>query len=312
MIESESPRREVPSLVSLCVDVVAKNFRLLSTTRPEEIHSLPHDLKHEIFVKLPEVVRLRDEDVLLLADSAMTEFSSGSSAQPGITDRSLKLAPFQQLQSLRLCGCYISADGLEILFRQNPFLNKVTLSSIDIDNDDLIKVLPLLRNVTHLNLRALKFLDDNVIRVITSELHSIRHLDVRFSRCITNAGVDLIASTYREQLEDLDLSFCRRVTDTSLLQLAKKCPNLRRLYIDANPHIASDSVVEVLVNCVSLIVLSLHDCELIDDDLFNKLPASVQELALEHLDLRGCFNLSPELVQERTHALMPHVRTFAV
>ncbi|XP_060932317.1 uncharacterized protein fbxl9 [Limanda limanda] len=100
------------------------------------------------------------------------------------------------------------------------------------------------------------------------------------------AGASLLALS---RLQELDLSGCCKLTDSSITQVVHH-PDLRRLSLSMLPEIIDDSLVSVAWRCRSLTSLSLSNCPGISD-------RGVAEAApflhrLQHLYLSGCSKIT--------------------
>uniref|UniRef100_A0A8C2FV30 Leucine rich repeat containing 29 n=1 Tax=Cyprinus carpio TaxID=7962 RepID=A0A8C2FV30_CYPCA len=92
-------------------------------------------------------------------------------------------------------------------------------------------------------------------------------------------------------LQELDLSACSRLTDTSITQVLR-FPDLQRLSLSMLPEISDDSLVSVAHHCRSLTSLALSHCPQISDQgMARALPLLHR---LQHLFLACCDTITNE------------------
>ena len=135
---------------------------------------------------------------------------------------------------------------------------------------------------------------------------------------VPDEWLTLIGSPKFSQLTSLDLSFCRKVTDTGIVRLAKECPQLIELNLHYCHSLDNQSVIAVaqncpmlkslnlsigiltnelddesitaLANCKQLTNLNLSNCEEITDASVTKVAQSCTSLT--NLNLYGCEKLT--------------------
>ncbi|KAK2867170.1 hypothetical protein QQF64_022850 [Cirrhinus molitorella] len=101
-------------------------------------------------------------------------------------------------------------------------------------------------------------------------------------------GASLLAL---RSLQELDLSACSKLTDTSITQVLR-FPDLQRLSLSMLPEITDDSLVSVALHCRSLTSLALSHCPQISDQgMARALPLL---LRLQHLFLACCDAITNE------------------
>ncbi|XP_056596703.1 uncharacterized protein fbxl9 isoform X3 [Triplophysa dalaica] len=86
-------------------------------------------------------------------------------------------------------------------------------------------------------------------------------------------------------LQELDLSACSKLTDTSITQVLR-FPDLQRLSLSMLPEISDESLVSVAHHCRSLTSLSLNHCPQISDHGMTRALPHLKRL--QHLYLAGC------------------------
>ncbi|XP_034066537.1 F-box/LRR-repeat protein 14 isoform X1 [Gymnodraco acuticeps] len=100
------------------------------------------------------------------------------------------------------------------------------------------------------------------------------------------AGASLLALN---RLQELDLSACPKLTDSSITQVLRY-PDLRRLSLSMLPEITDASLASVAWHCRSLTSLALSHCPGISDR--GVAQAAPYLHRLQHLCLSGCSNIT--------------------
>ncbi|XP_019933776.2 uncharacterized protein fbxl9 isoform X1 [Paralichthys olivaceus] len=100
------------------------------------------------------------------------------------------------------------------------------------------------------------------------------------------AGASLLALS---RLQELDLSGCSKLTDSSITQVVHH-PDLQRLSLSMLPEIIDDSLVSVAWQCRSLTSLSLSNCPGISDRGVTEAAPYLHRL--QHLYLSGCSKIT--------------------
>lgn len=118
---------------------------------------------------------------------------------------------------------------------------------------------------------------------------------------IDDAGLnDVCLNLSADFMTNVDLSFCREITDFGLITLSEVCPKLKTLNICSMSRVTDLGVARLLTNCWFLEDLNLEDIFLLDDkafwfnSAFDGRPAA-NELMLKSLitlNLKDCVHLS--------------------
>lgn len=102
---------------------------------------------------------------------------------------------------------------------------------LDVKTHHLLTILNSCPNIHTLNLNTCKGLQDTTIRTIARDYGlQFKVLDISFCKCITDETVFNLAK-YCPNLEQLDLTGCELVTEKSINQVIKKCKRLKFLDI---------------------------------------------------------------------------------
>jgi hypothetical protein len=85
-------------------------------------------------------------------------------------------------------------------------------------------------------------------------------------------------------------SVCAKITDTSVIEIAKHCPGLTEMYLDACFNITDTSVIALAENCPGLREIGLGACFNITDTSITALVEHCPGMTTIHL--RGCSNIT--------------------
>ena len=148
------------------------------------------------------------------------------------------------------------------------------------------------------NSRWLKWLD-------TSEV-----AELKLTRHVTDEEMLIMFSGEKfSNLRTLSLYECTRVTDASVLEVARRCSNLQTLNLYECMRITDASLLEVARRCSNIQWLDLTDCSNITD-------ASVMEVArrcsnLQTLSLRRCWRITSvcKNALRQSHPNLEHTRS---
>lgn len=112
------------------------------------------------------------------------------------------------------------------------------------------------------------------------------------------AGASLLAL---DRLQELDLSGCTKITDSSITQVVR-FPELQRLSLSMLPELSDGGLASVGRRCRSLTSLALSHCPAITDRGLAQAAPHLQRL--QHLYLSCCNNITDRTL----YALMQHCR----
>lgn len=125
-------------------------------------------------------------------------------------------------------------------------------------------------------------------------LPSLQVLDVSGCRKLTDTGLIVIAQSC-SNLRGLHLCGCKLVTDELLLALSRNCPRLEELGL-SGCHNVTDSGLSTLVNgCRRLRFLDLSKCSMIGDEGVSQIARSSSS-SLRTLKLMDCLNVSEQSI----------------
>ncbi|KAF9585029.1 hypothetical protein BGW38_004211 [Lunasporangiospora selenospora] len=168
-------------------------------------------------------------------------------------------------------------------------------------------------NLTHPVLAHLDLSDCTDVRepMLKSMIFFFPNLiSINFTRTsgVTDTALSLIVDKCQD-LQVINLSYCRQVTDLGLFAVAKFCrTNLRVLQINGNLKITDASVLAVAKHCLELEKLFIAECNQITDRAMEWIARSSSAEILTELELHRCEKIAfglplLELLSKRCHIL---------
>lgn len=118
-------------------------------------------------------------------------------------------------------------------------------------------------------------------------LSSIYNLGaLHLSHCmISDDDLDLIAAG-SENLAEIDLSSCKKISEIGLVKLAKQCPRLSSVNLSECSKISPTGIVEFAIYAKNIYNLSVSRCSCITDDSLVKIMSLMPYL--KSIDIVGC------------------------
>ena len=147
-------------------------------------------------------------------------------------------------------------------------------------------------NLTTLNLRGCKNINDDCIILITSNSPNLKNLDISYCSGVTNRGIEEMARNLNLQLLSLSIevfdtgglgSSDNERTDEAIIELAKYCHNIESLDISSNWNITDRGISELVHNCSKIKKFNIGGCSRITS-------TAVVEIAHHLTDLQ-CFKI---------------------
>ena len=117
----------------------------------------------------------------------------------------------------------------------------------------------------------------------------LQTLNLSCCRNITDASLTRVARGW-SNLHSLNLAGCSRITDASLTRVARGCPNLQSLNLDSCRNITDASLGEVAFGCLNLQSLVLRYCSRITDASLTRVARGCSNL--QSLNLYECNNIT--------------------
>ena len=252
---------------------------------------------------------LTDQSLSLLCDTASRLETLKLEKCHGVTTRGLFLALEKlsaSLKSLSLIKCDGIGEKTTPVFAKCFLMRSLEIKNCTKVQDELLflmaGVMPLLRRIT---LSSMDQITDKGFLSILGSLQRRNMLcSVDLSKCrrITDRSVAALASSAGSSLLSLSLEGCENVTDGSLTFLALLCSRLVDLDL-TNCRRISDSGVAALTRKKKLEMLSLEGCEGITDETLTRLEEMADEGNLVSLNLKKCQGLTRAGVDSIHHHL---------
>ena len=156
-------------------------------------------------------------------------------------------------------------------------------------------------NLTHLEISNYHPLSDKKFNCIARLFPNIVHLDLNFSTGFSDITLNRIAESY-SNLKYLNLQkdmyvSCNMgiITGKDLYAIARSCHKLEYLNISHRTDICEQSICNVIRSCPRFQQLDLSYCR-ITDTIIEEIAGSC--LYLKYLNLRGCYKISKEAVDQ--------------
>ncbi|XP_053566537.1 F-box/LRR-repeat protein 4 [Bombina bombina] len=238
--------------------------------------------------------------------------------------RLLKVCGSELLRLELACGHFLNEACLEVIAEMCPNLQELNLSSCDklppqafshisklcrlkrlvlyrtkIEQTALLSILNFCPEIQHLNLGSCVLIEDYdlVSSVIGAKCRKLRSLDLWRCKNITEKGIAELVSGC-QLLEELDLGWCPTLQSGAgcFVNLARKLPNLRKLFLTANRSVCDTDIEELAANCQHLQQLDILGTRMVSAASLRKLMECCKELSL--LDVSFCSQIDSRIVQE--------------
>ncbi|EEF35723.1 F-box/LRR-repeat protein 3 [Ricinus communis] len=186
------------------------------------------------------------------------------------------------LTSLRMESCtLVSREAFVLIGQRCQLLEELDLTDNEIDDEGLKSVSSCLK-LASLKLGICLNISDEGLAYVGKHCTRLTELDLYRSAGVTDTGILAIASSCLD-LEMINMSYCRDITDSSLISLSK-CKKLNTFESRGCPLITSLGLAAIAVGCKQITKLDIKKCHSIDD-------AGMLPLALFSQNLRQ-INLS--------------------
>ncbi|KAG3254521.1 hypothetical protein PI124_g898 [Phytophthora idaei] len=192
--------------------------------------------------------------------------SDGSNRDFGLEGLRAIASKCYELQDLNLSGCFqLQERALVAIGASCCELRKLSLQACyDVTLVAVTAVLKGCQKLTKLDLSGVRRCDDRMLRAIAKYGSSITQFVVAGCDRVGDIGLKYLASTRADQLELLDLTGCRLVSDTGLNVLcdAFQRPKLAHLVLADCPLITQDPIARLAFACPQLLTLNVHGCRI--------------------------------------------------
>jgi len=176
----------------------------------------------------------------------------------GIDDNSINIITnqFPKLTKLNLGCCNISDEGLYYISDRCTDLTELLLYGNKLITNEGIKyVVQKLNFLTYLDISSLEtfMIGDEILIFISLNSKSIRFLNLNFNQLITDKGIEHIS---RLNLAQLEVYQCTQLTNETIFNIAKNCPNIKSFNCHGCPKITQPAINYLFSMCKYLNISS--------------------------------------------------------
>uniref|UniRef100_A0A8D0G5S2 F-box and leucine rich repeat protein 4 n=1 Tax=Sphenodon punctatus TaxID=8508 RepID=A0A8D0G5S2_SPHPU len=246
--------------------------------------------------------------------------------------RFLKVCGSELVRLELACGHFLNETCLEVIAETCPNLQELNLSSCDklppqafnhiakvcglkrlilyrtkVEQTALLSILNFCSELQYLSLGSCVMIEDYdlIASVMGAKCKKLRSLDLWRCKNITEHGIAELASGC-QLLEELDLGWCPTLQSSTgcFTKLARKLPNLQKLFLTANRSVCDTDIEELAANCTRLRQLDILGTRMVSPASLRKLLESCKDLSL--LDVSFCSQIDNRVVLE-LNASFPNV-----
>ncbi|KAG0232348.1 Dynein regulatory complex subunit 6 [Mortierella sp. GBA43] len=144
------------------------------------------------------------------------------------------------------------------------------------------------RGMENLDLSECTDVREPLLKSLATFFPTLVSLNLARTSGVTDTAVALIVDRC-QYLESINLSYCRQLTDLGLFSVAKFCRrNLRTLNLTGNLKMTNGSLVAVAKHCPQIERLFLAECSQITDSALEWIARSNSSTCLKELELHKC------------------------
>ncbi|XP_028578855.2 F-box/LRR-repeat protein 4 [Podarcis muralis] len=246
--------------------------------------------------------------------------------------RFLKVCGSELVRLELSCGHFLNEACLEVIAETCLNLQELNLSSCDklppqafnhiaklcnltrlilyrtkVEQTALLSILNFCSDLQHLSLGSCVMIEDydTIASMMGAKCKKLRTLDLWRCKNITENGIAELASGC-PLLEELDLGWCPTLQSSTgcFAHLARKLPNLQKLFLTANRSVCDSDIDELAANCTNLRQLDILGTRMVSPASLRKLLESCKDLSL--LDVSFCSQIDNRVVLE-LNANFPNV-----
>ncbi|XP_007422566.1 F-box/LRR-repeat protein 4 [Python bivittatus] len=186
-------------------------------------------------------------------------------------------------------------------------LTRLILYRTKIEQTALLSILNFCSELQHLSLGSCVMIEDydTIACMMGAKCKKLRTLDLWRCKNISENGIAELAAGC-PLLEELDLGWCPTLQSSTgcFAKLARKLPNLQKLFLTANRSVCDSDIEELAANCTNLRQLDILGTRMVSPASLRKLLESCKELSL--LDVSFCSQIDNRVVLE-LNANFPNV-----
>ncbi|XP_019393331.1 PREDICTED: F-box/LRR-repeat protein 4 [Crocodylus porosus] len=246
--------------------------------------------------------------------------------------RFMKICGFELVRLELACGHFLNETCLEVIAETCVNLQELNLSSCDklppqafnhiakvgslkrlilyrtkVEQTALLSILNFCSELQHLSLGSCVMIEDYdlIASMMGAKCKKLRTLDLWRCKNITENGIAELASGC-QLLEELDLGWCPTLQSSTgcFTNIARKLPNLQKLFLTANRSVCDTDIEELAANCTHLRQLDILGTRMVSPTSLRKLLESCKDLSL--LDVSFCSQIDNRVVLE-LNASFPRV-----
>jgi len=134
------------------------------------------------------------------------------------------------LEYLNISGCQRITDEGLYLFQQRPALKFLGLGSLHhITGPGIVSVIQKCPGLTDLNISSCPLVTEDWLTIMASKNQCLECINLAGLQNVTDDGIETMMGVLGSRIKSLDISCCTGITNGGLMQIATKCPVLRRL-----------------------------------------------------------------------------------
>ena len=161
---------------------------------------------------------------------------------------------------------------------------------------------------TTLDLRNVKYpRENNVIYKILNKHKFLKKVILEF-REINDTHV----MKFNPNITYINLNYCQRLTDNSLVFISKTCPLLTHLELYIIPSLTDKGLSEIFKHCTKISYLNLSGCKHFTDESLMLITKNLKDLSF--LDLTRCLGLTDKFLIElmKNNSKLTHLNLYAL
>ena len=240
---------------------------------------------------------IRDGAMLLLGKRCPNLEELDLAGCTGITNLGIRAlaVSFKNLTKLNLRSCrQVTDNGIGHLARLESRLEELSLQDCQKLTDESLNLLARdCQCLSKLNLSFCVSITDTGLKSL-GKLKTLRSLNLRSCDNVSDIGIAFLAEL-TSSLQDVDVSFCANVTNSSLLHIASGFPELKSLSM-TTCSINDEGLKQMAKRLTKLESLNIGQCISVSDDGLKFLSENLKNLRF--LDAYGCPKISSECVDD--------------